>query len=76
MREVLNYTAYWGLPLYLFPLTFLIGGVIDEGGTSEELGWRGFALPTLLGEMANPLVVAVFLGVLWWFWHFPLDPQF
>ena len=73
MQEVVNHTAYWGLPLYLFPLTFLIGGLIDEGGTSEELGWRGFALPTLLGEMANPLVVAVFLGVLWWFWHFPRE---
>jgi hypothetical protein len=63
----------WGLPWYLFPLTFLIGGFIDEGATQEELGWRGFALPTLLDGSWSPLLVALGLGFLWWFWHFPRE---
>jgi membrane protease YdiL (CAAX protease family) len=52
-----------------------LGVFLDEGGTLEELGWRGFALP-LLQERHSPLVAAVLLGLLWWAWHFPREiPQ-
>lgn len=63
----------WGLPLLLFPVTFLIGGLVDEGATLEELGWRGFGLPLMLEWMRSPLVVSILLGFLWWFWHFPRE---
>ncbi len=73
MGQVAKEIGVWGLPWYLFPLTFLIGGFIDEGATQEELGWRGFALPSLLEHPYSPLLVAVGLGFLWWFWHFPRE---
>lgn len=72
-EEVERRAGWWGLPLYLFPITFLIGGFIDEGATCEELGWRGFALPRLLEWLNSPLGVSILLGALWWFWHFPRE---
>ncbi|MFN0181595.1 MAG: CPBP family intramembrane glutamic endopeptidase [Gemmatimonadales bacterium] len=44
----------------------------DEGGTLEELGWRGFALPALL-ERFDPLRASVVLGTLWMAWHLPRE---
>ncbi len=38
---------------------------------SEEIGWRGFALPRLLASRAA-LVASVILGALHAFWHWPL----
>jgi len=61
-----------GVPLAVYATLFL-GTLIDEGGTLEELGWRGFALPELLNRMINPLVASIVLGVLWWLWHFPRE---
>ncbi len=49
-----------------------IGLFLDEGGTLEELGWRGFALP-LLQERMSPLCAAVVLGILWHLWHLPRE---
>ena len=45
----------------------------DEGGSFEELGWRGFGLPYLQQRFRVPLVAAVVLGVLWWGWHLPRE---
>jgi membrane protease YdiL (CAAX protease family) len=70
--EMLKAMTPFGMPAALFPLTFLIGGFIDEGGADEELGWRGFALPILLEKM-SPLLAAVLLGFIWWLWHFPRE---
>lgn len=41
------------------------------GGAWEEPGWRGFALPRLLGSF-SPLSASLLLGVVWALWHLPL----
>jgi membrane protease YdiL (CAAX protease family) len=71
--EMLSAASVWGLPAWLLPLPFLVGGLIDEGGTPEELGWRGFALPVMMDKIRTPIVAALFLGFLWWLWHFPRE---
>ena len=48
----------------------LVGVAIGLGaGFFEEIGWTGFAIPTLLQRMAG-LSTAVIVGVLWGAWHF------
>jgi uncharacterized protein len=37
----------------------------------EEPGWRGFALPRLVGHF-GPIVGTLILGIAWAFWHLPL----
>ncbi len=37
---------------------------------NEEIGWRGFALPRLLGRW-NALFSSIVLGAVWWGWHLP-----
>jgi CAAX protease family protein len=56
----------WDRLLYLPLLTL----VTDTGPLGEEFGWRGFALPRLLGRW-RPLTAALILGVIWWAWHLP-----
>jgi len=51
----------------------LLGAFVDEGGTLEELGWRGFAFPRLQQSMGSPLWASVFLGVIWTAWHLPRE---
>ena len=38
----------------------------------EELGWRGYALPKLLGLYNRPVRVSLGLGLIWGIWHAPL----
>jgi membrane protease YdiL (CAAX protease family) len=38
--------------------------------TGEEIGWRGYMLPTLQKKF-TPLVSSLILGVLWAIWHVP-----
>jgi len=61
-----------GTPIAAF-FTLLLGAFIDEGGTLEELGWRGFALPLLLDRLRNPLTATLVLGTMWWAWHLPRE---
>jgi uncharacterized protein len=49
---------------------FLAGLFTDGGGVGEELGWRGFGSSFLQAKYA-PLKAAIYLGLLWTFWHFP-----
>lgn len=64
--------SIWGLPAAMLPLVYLVGGFLDEGAVQEELGWRGFALPVMLQKL-SPLTTALWLGFLWWLWHFPRE---
>ncbi len=41
------------------------------GGAWEEPGWRGFALPRLLGRF-SPSIASLLLGMVWALWHLPL----
>lgn len=52
----------------------LVGGtVIDEGGTLEELGWRGFALPVLAAATGSLWWATAVVAVTWWAWHLPRE---
>ena len=51
----------------------LIGLFLDEGGSLEELGWRGFAGPVLQDGMRSAWLAAVMLGVMHWAWHLPRE---
>jgi len=46
-----------------------IAGAI-MAGSFEELGWTGFAVPTLLRRRHGVLSTALIVGVLWGAWHF------
>jgi len=57
----------WSSLLQTFFLLLLIPGL---GGSWEEPGFRGYALPRLqVGRSA--LLASLILGVLWAFWHLP-----
>jgi hypothetical protein len=64
--------ALGGTPITVI-FALALGAFIDEGGTLEELGWRGFALPRLIDRMASPLSATMAIGVLWWAWHLPRE---
>ena len=49
---------------------FGIGWGLVGGGLLEELGWTGFAVPTLLRQRHGVLATGLFVGVLWGLWHF------
>jgi uncharacterized protein len=60
----------FGVPILIGAL---IGLFVDEGGTLEELGWRGFAWPALLAAMRSPVGAALMIGVIHWAWHLPRE---
>ena len=64
--EFLASLPSWDRLIYGLPLTL----VTDTGPLGEEFGWRGFALPRLLGHW-RPLAAALILGAIWWAWHLP-----
>lgn len=59
----------WYQPFLLYLIGWPIGTLLAP--PAEEPGWRGFALPRLLGKY-NALLASVILGVIWACWHFPL----
>src|SRR5678815_2364859 len=54
-------------------VTFLLAGTLQSivSATGEELGWRGFLVPTLARSKSFK-VVALVSGATWAGWHFPL----
>jgi membrane protease YdiL (CAAX protease family) len=64
MDQAFDHSLFLTQGMLLLPLLIL-------GPLSEELGWRGYALPRLLSRW-NPLTSSLILGVVWSFWHLPL----
>jgi uncharacterized protein len=56
----------WQRLLLIFLLELAIVGV------GEELGWRGWLLPTLLARGCSPLGASLRVGALWGIWHVPI----
>ncbi len=52
-------------------LTVLLVGFFFNGAFPEELGWRGFALETLL-KRHGFIKANLLLGLIWGVWHLPL----
>ena len=53
----------------LLLLGLMVGGI---GGFSEELGWTGFAVPTLLRPRHGVLSTGLIVGAMWAAWHVPV----
>jgi membrane protease YdiL (CAAX protease family) len=58
------------MDLLIFPVSFLTTTLI-KGPLTEEIGWRGFALPRML-QSQRPLQASLVLGLIWFTWHLPL----
>lgn len=58
------------LPFYLFDLIASIIIVAVFGAFGEEIGWRGYLLPNLLGLGAGPAMLVS--GLLHGVWHLPV----
>jgi membrane protease YdiL (CAAX protease family) len=55
-------------------LLFGIGWGLIGGGLLEELGWTGFAVPTLLRRMRHSVLgTGLIVGVLWGVFHWPVN---
>jgi len=48
----------------------LLLNIFPGGGSSEEVGWRGFMLPQLC-KHHSPLVASLIVGIAWFAWHIP-----
>ena len=57
-------------PLIFLPFVFLQQTLVGSS-MGEEVGWRGYALPRLLG-VQKPLWASLLLGLIWGVWHLPL----
>jgi membrane protease YdiL (CAAX protease family) len=58
----------WPQVVGTFLLLLLVPGI---GGTWEEPGWRGYAVPRMVAAR-SPLIVSLVIGVIWAGWHLPL----
>ena len=53
-------------PLFAITVFVLLG--LITGPLSEELGWRGYLLPSFLSKW-SPLKSSIIIGLLWGWWH-------
>lgn len=61
----------WMNPMvFLFLPVFILVATIF-GPLGEELGWRGFLFPRVLGRH-HILITSLWVGTVWAFWHTPL----
>ncbi|PYX64058.1 MAG: hypothetical protein DMG78_30965 [Acidobacteria bacterium] len=63
IRPINLFHQWWMLYVWAFGLF--------QGPLGEELGWRGYLLPRLLGQH-TPLRASVLLGIVWAAWHFEI----
>jgi len=56
--------------IYEVPLVFVVI-LFTMGPLGEEIGWRGYVLPTLT-EKHHILKASLILGLIWSVWHLPL----
>lgn len=55
----------------MLPASIILGPVLNlPAALGEELGWRGFLLPKLMGY--GKWRAYMLLGLIWGFWHIPL----
>ena len=56
-------------------VSFVLMGIVVAliVGIFEELGWTGFAVPTLLRLRYGVLSTGLIVGVLWGAWHLPIN---
>jgi len=59
-------------PAISFSFFIFLPGILTMGLT-EEIGWRGFALPGLQKKY-SALISAVIIGVIWASWHLVITP--
>jgi len=56
------------------PALLLMGIAVGlTAGIFEELGWTGFAIPTMLRLRYGVLSTGLVVGVLWGAWHLPIN---
>ena len=60
---------FTGSPWYFIIISFIYLLFITSG---EEIGWRGYALPRLLKQNDDWLVMSLLLGIIWGLWHLPI----
>lgn len=66
-----DFSEAW--PWYAYPIALILTALFTGG--NEELGWRGFALPVLVGRY-HPVVATVVLGLVHSIWHLPLMARY
>ena len=62
-------TVPGGLGPGVLPIVFVVNLVVG-GALAEELGWRGYAFPTL-ADRVGPVLAALVVGLVWAAWHLP-----
>ena len=66
-----NAPVHWSSWFVTFPqLLFSFYLFTDTGGLGEEIGWRGYAMPRLLGGL-TPTGAGLVVGFLFGLWHLP-----
>lgn len=68
LRVLVEKHASLGSPVDLL-MYFLL--ILPLSAFWEELGWRGYLLPTLLNRL-KPIPAAILVGVIWGGWHLPI----
>jgi len=63
-----------GVFLILFVILQAVIGILPAMATAlgEEIGWRGFLLPEIVGTTKSYTKTSLVMGLIWATWHYPL----